>query len=64
MKLDKTKPHEVPKDPDKAAADRHAKRKAVGEALAFFLFMGLAAWHYESPATFNAAIAHLVGLMR
>ena len=64
MKIDKTKPHEVLKDPDKAAAERQAKRKALGEAFVFFLCMGLAIWWLKSPDTLKATIIFLLGLLK
>jgi len=59
MRLDKTKPHAILKDPEKAAAERRAKRKSVGEAILFFVGMGFTLWWIKSPHTFKQALHYM-----
>jgi len=63
MKLEKTKPQEIHKDPEKAAADRRAKSKAVGEVLLFGFILGLILWFLNYPASFKAALAYILRLI-
>jgi len=64
MKIDKTRPHEVLKDPEKAKAERDAKRKRRGETITFLLTMGLALWWLKSPDTLKDTFYYLVGLFK
>ncbi|ATX82577.1 hypothetical protein Ga0123462_1729 [Mariprofundus ferrinatatus] len=64
MKLNKARPHAIPKDPEKAAAERLQKRKSLGSALLFFIGMGLAIWHLKSPDTFNAAVNYVIRVLQ
>ncbi len=64
MKLEKTKPHEVLKDPEQAEANRQQKRKAVGEVVLFALVVGLAFWLFKSPETLKASLRYFMGLFK
>jgi len=63
MRLDKTKPHAIPKDPAKAAAERRAKSKVFGEAVLFLIGMGFILWWVKSPETLKQAFHYLKGLL-
>ena len=63
MRLDKTKPHAIPKDPEKAAAERRAKREAFGQAILLFACMGFVMWRLQSPSTFKHTFHFLQGLL-
>jgi len=64
MKLNKTMPHVVFKDPEKAATERRARRKSFGQALFFVTGMGLAIWWIKSPDTLKVAFNHLMELLK
>jgi len=64
MRLEKTRPQAIYKDPEKAAADRRAKSKAVGETILFASILGLILWFLNSPASFKAAMAHILKLIQ
>lgn len=63
MRLDRIKPHAILKDPEKAAAERRAKRKSVGEAILFLVGMGFVVWWIKSPHTFKQALHYVQGLL-
>ncbi|NWF35175.1 hypothetical protein [Mariprofundus sp. KV] len=63
MKLNNTKPHVILKDPEKAAAQRQAKIKAVSETLLFLVGIGLVLWWIKSPDTLKQVFYYLKGLL-
>jgi len=64
MKIDKTRPHEVLKDPEKAKAEKEAKRKRRGETITFLFAIGIALWWFKSPETLKATFNYLMGLLK
>jgi len=63
MKLQNTKPHAIPKDSEKAEAERRAKRKSFGQAVLFMTGMGFVLWWVKSPETFKQTFHYLKGLL-
>jgi len=64
MRLERTKPQAIHKDPEKAAAERRAKSKAVGEVLLFGSILGLILWFLNNPASFKAVMTHILRLIQ
>lgn len=63
MKLENAKPHVIPKDPEKARAERRAKAKAFSDAILFLVGMGFALWWVKSPTTFKHALHYIQGFL-